>query len=324
MNAPHASSVRDEQLARALILDEIFDFSLYTALQKRATGDLRKMLEDLAAIETTHVAFWKRFFGIEIATLDWRRRMKLRMMIFASRCLGSWSIHLILEAIEVHGIRKYLDLWDRHKGTPLGEAAREILNDEFHHEDQIVSEQAKRKINPERIRGIFLGFNDGLVEILGAVSGFFAAFQNTAMVLLAGVTVAVAGALSMAAGAFAAASSEAEVRRTMTRKDRFLGKAVEDGDDGEHPVRTALTVGISYFIGAAVPVLPVLLGATGMEISVAAGVVMIIFVSFILSFLSGMSIRKRILMNLVTVAVAVGVTSAIGVLANALWGVEIP
>src|SRR5439155_27382362 len=41
-----------------------------------------------------------------------------------------------------------------------------------------------------RARPQHLSLNDGLVEILGAVSGFFAAFGNSAAVLVAGVTVA--------------------------------------------------------------------------------------------------------------------------------------
>ena len=40
----------------------------------------------------------------------------------------------------------------------------------------LVTALTERKINAEKIRNIFLGLNDGLVEILGAVSGFFGAF----------------------------------------------------------------------------------------------------------------------------------------------------
>ena len=43
-------------------------------------------------------------------------------------------------------------------------------------------------------------------------------------VLAAGLTVAVAGALSMAAGAYIAASSEAEVQATEDARRRFLGR----------------------------------------------------------------------------------------------------
>ena len=71
----------------------------------------------------------------------------------------------------------------------------------------------------------FLGLNDGLVEILGAVSGFFGAFGEATMVLIAASTTAVAGALSMAAGAFLALNSEKEVKTTEIAKKIFLGEA---------------------------------------------------------------------------------------------------
>ena len=77
-------------------------------------------------------------------------------------------------------------------------------------------------MSQSRIRNIFLDFNDGLVEILGAVSGFFGAFGSATMVLIAGSTTAVAGSLSMAAGVYVASSSEREINATEEDKKRFL------------------------------------------------------------------------------------------------------
>ena len=91
----------------------------------------------------------------------------------------------------------------------------------------LVTALTQRKINAEKIRNIFLGLNDGLVEILGAVSGFFGAFGSATMVLIAASTTAVAGALSMGAGAFLALSSEKEVKSTEIAKKIFLGEQSE-------------------------------------------------------------------------------------------------
>ena len=154
-------------LARALVLDELFDLALYRSVRRFASGDLALMLDELITIETRHAAFWQRFFGVTIDRLDRGRHIKLAMLSLACRVFMA------------------------------------------------------RRIDPERVRNFFLGFNDGLVEILGAVSGFFAAFSDVASVLVASCTVAVA--LSMAAGAFAAAHSEREVRRVETGKRAFLG-----------------------------------------------------------------------------------------------------
>ena len=158
---------------------------------------------------------------------------------------------------------------------------------------------------------------------LGAVSGFFGAFGDAATVLIAGITVAVAGALSMGAGAFLAASSEAEVRATERVRRRFLGEAVGDRDEGERPLGAAALVGASYFAGAAVPVLPVILGAQSVLASLLVAGTMIIVTSALLAFLSGMEVRRRIAMNLAIIAAAVAVTYLIGTLTRALWGVTV-
>src|SRR5882724_8688690 len=104
----------------------------------------------------------------------------------------------------------------------------------------------ERRIHPERVRDIFLGLNDGLVESLGAVSGFFGAVTNTTTVLVAGVMVGVAGAFCMGAGAYLAGSSEAEVRDTEVRRRRFLGEAQAMEGSADTPVASGVWVGVSY------------------------------------------------------------------------------
>src|SRR6266404_4221429 len=219
-----ASAEYDERLAERLILDELFDLSLYRELTKHAGVETRKTLDVLIPIESRHFAFWQEFFDMRRHRLDLGRRLKLRFLVLVARLLGSLGIEMILEAIEVYGIRKYLSVWDTYRDGPLGAAVREVLDDEFRHEDEVVTQLKDRRINPERIRDIFLGLNDGLVEILGAVSGFFAAFATPITVLLAALTTAIAGAFSMAAGAYVAMSSQEEVARTERQRSAFLSR----------------------------------------------------------------------------------------------------
>jgi len=318
-----SSSHHDPQLARTLVLDELFDLSLYKALRGVTQPDVHPTLDELIKVETSHLAFWQKFFGLTLETLDLGRKIKLAVMIFVCQLFGSTAVHLVLEAIEVHGVRKYLAIWREYQGQPLGEALRGILMDEFKHEDVLVTELTKRKINPERIRNIFLGMNDGLVEILGAVSGFFAAFGSATMVLIAALTTAVAGALSMAAGSFLALSSEKEVKTTEIARKVFLGEESEVTPMEESPLGSAVVVGVAYITGALVPVLPVLVGATDALFSVFTAGLMVIAVSTILSFLSGMDVKRRIILNLVIITVAVSVSYAIGLAAKQIWGISV-
>ncbi len=317
------ASSHDPALARMLILDELFDLSLYKALREiSADAESRRVLDELIVVETQHLAFWQKFFDSRLTALDLGRRLKLQFMILACRLLGTTGIHLVLEAIEVHGVRKYLSLWKNYKDQPLGNALQGILMDEFKHEDVLVSQLTERKINPERIRNIFLGLNDGLVEILGAVSGFFGAFGDATTVLIAASTTAVAGSISMAAGVYAALNSEKEVKTTEFLRKQFLGEETASQME-EQPFGSAVVVGCSYFLGALVPVLPVLLGATSALISLVTAGSIVVLVSTLLAFLSGMDVGKRIALNLVIITIAVGVTYLIGTLAKQLWGVSV-
>jgi len=313
----------DTRLGRQLVLDELFDLSLYRALHRIAPAPQRAILDQLIPIETRHHAFWQEFFKLDLPRLDWGRRLKLWLMVGVARLFGASAIHLILEAIEVFGVRKYLTVWRRYEHGPLGTAVREVLEDEFKHEDAVVMAEGERQISPQRVRDIFLGLNDGLVEILGAVSGFFGAFANATTVLVAGVMVGVAGALSMGAGAYLAGSSEAEVRGTDARRRRFLGEPEPPTDPSDSPVRSGMRVGLSYVVGAVVPVLPVAFGARTLLPSLIVAGVVIVAVSTILAFLSGMVVRRRIALNLGIIAAAVLISYVIGLIAKAAWGITV-
>ena len=318
-----ADPTTDTRLGRRLVLDELFDLTLYRALHRIAPAEQRAILDQLIPIETRHHAFWQEFFKLDLPRLDWGRRVKLGVMVAVARLFGAPAIHLILEAIEVFGVRKYLTVWQRYERGALGSAVREVLEDEFKHEDAVVMAESERQINPQRVRDIFLGLNDGLVEILGAVSGFFGAFASATTVLVAGLMVGVAGALSMGAGAFLAGSSEAEVRGTDARRRRFLGEPETPAESSDTPLGSGIRVGLSYVVGAVVPLLPVAFGARTLlpSLLVAGGV--IVLVSTILAFLSGMDVKRRILLNLGIIAAAVAISYGIGLIAKAAWGISV-
>jgi VIT1/CCC1 family predicted Fe2+/Mn2+ transporter len=273
-------------------------------------------------IERRHVKFWQDFFGLQLTSLGARRRIELALLVAVCRLFGAPAIHLVLEAIEVYGVRKYLAIWDTAVGTPLEPGLRGILRDEFEHEDAVVTGDDERRINPERVRNIFLGLNDGLVEIVGAVSGFFGAFGDPATVLIAGSTTAVAGAISMAAGAYVASSSESEVRDTELARQRFLGDPAGAQDAPASPFGSAWLVGVSYLAGALVPMLPIAVGAQSALPSVLGAGAVIVGVSMILAFLSGMNIRRRVLTNLGIIAAAAGLSYGIGIAAQRLFGIS--
>lgn len=155
----------DKKLAKQLVLDELFDLTLYKRFRAFTDGPTGDVLDELIPIETKHLAVWQEFFNITVSKLNFWRTVKLEILVLFSRIFGERGVHLVLEAIEVYGIKKYLNVWEFYKDEELGKAICDVLMDEFKHEDAIVEEVSKRKIHPERIRNLFLGYNDGLVEV---------------------------------------------------------------------------------------------------------------------------------------------------------------
>lgn len=70
-----------------------------------------------------------------------------------------------------------------------------------------------------RIRQLVFGSLDGLLVPLGVISGVASGTGSSRAVLVAGLAEAFAGALSMGAGEFIAARSEAQVQRTEVAKE---------------------------------------------------------------------------------------------------------
>jgi len=98
------------------------------------------------------------------------------------------------------------------------------------------------------------------------------------------------------------------------------------GLDGprERPVRGgSAAFGASYLAGTLVPVLPVAFGARTVLPTVVAAGATISVVSALLAFLSGMDLKRRLAMNLVIIAAAVGVTYVIGVATKAAFGIAV-
>jgi VIT1/CCC1 family predicted Fe2+/Mn2+ transporter len=127
----------------------------------------------------------------------------------------------------------------------------------------------------------------------------------------------------MGAGIYVAIGSEKEVKKTEWDKRRFLGEDTVAAEMEEQPLGSALVVGGSYFAGAMVPVLPVLFGAKDTLFSLLTAGSMIILVSMVLAFLTGMDVKKRILTNLIIITCTVAITYAIGIVAKTLWGVSV-
>ena len=95
----HGAPGLDARLGRQLVLDELFDLTLYQSLLRVAPPALRPILEQLIPIETRHYGFWQEFFGLKITTLDLPRRAKLALLVGLARLLGAQLKRIISDPL---------------------------------------------------------------------------------------------------------------------------------------------------------------------------------------------------------------------------------
>jgi VIT1/CCC1 family predicted Fe2+/Mn2+ transporter len=174
------------------------------------------------------------------------------------------------------------------------EELKKIITDELEHE--AIFEKEADRLGLSNIRDFILGMNDGLVEILGVITGMSAVYVSAPhIVAMSGLIVGVAGALSMGIGAFISVRSQRQVNEALREKlkilfevnpsitlEKFKEKLINSGipknlaeevakkfkskekalqnilveEVNENEFKSALFTGFAYLIGVIFPVFP--------------------------------------------------------------------
>ena len=329
------------ELARKFYLDEYADSVLYAQLAK-TEKDKRVKTEflRLSNIESKHAKFWHDFLERRNAKPP-RRKVK-HLATFSirvlRRLLGPGAVASLLEMGENSAIGKYfkfLTEYSKEMNEEELEELKRVILDELEHERFFY--ESKKRFHVENIRDLVLGMNDGLVEILGAVTGLSAVYPNNPQLVgISGLIVGVAGALSMAIGAFISVRSQRQVNEAIRErmevlfkvspgrvKEELASRLTEGGvpediaektaeelaqkgdavmrllipETDENELRSALYTGLAYLLGVAFPVTPYFLASsslTALPLSVLFAGTALAVVASLISLLSGISIRKKV------------------------------
>ena len=142
-------------------------------------------------------------------------RIILMMRILGTRGFFEWAIIAEDESIEDLAIQAA-----NVSDIAASETWTRIASDERLHIERMKKEvlgmEGWEMGGGGGVRDVIFGANDGLVSILALVAGVYGALTESHPILIAGIAGAVAGAISMGAGAYLSAKSEKEV----TEKER--------------------------------------------------------------------------------------------------------
>jgi VIT1/CCC1 family predicted Fe2+/Mn2+ transporter len=118
------------------------------------------------------------------------------------------------------------------------------------------------------LRAGVLGANDGIVSTAAVVVGVAGASTAVRPILIAGTVAALGGAISMALGEYVSVSSQRDALRARDAEG-------EDADDGANPWQAAIASLGTFLVGAALPMLAILLPPVSLRVPVTVVVVLV-------------------------------------------------
>ena len=190
----------------------------YERLAERAKDErIRRLLSEMSASELNQSEYWAQKIQqlssedeLSIKDTFVSHRVSLMMGLLGTRGFFEWAIIAEDESVEALATRaaNIRDLAASEEWTRI--ASDERLHIERVKKD-ILGMEGWEMGGGGGVREFILGANDGLVSILALVAGVYGAMTESYTILIAGIAGAVAGAISMGAGAYLSVKSEKEV-----------------------------------------------------------------------------------------------------------------
>lgn len=229
------STTDEKEIARlqAYWRDEVEAAQVYQRLAEAAQDErMRRLLLEMRDAEQRHAARWEariRALGGTLPPPPSDRRA--RWLGFLARLGGQQPILRQLEAVERGAMAGYgAELADAESARIAAEAQadehghaialRAMTRPQAQGVEAILSRERWHRGGGGSMRDLIFGINDGLVSTLSLVSGVAGADPGRGVVLLAGLAGLLAGAISMAAGAYISTKSEREVHEAEVARER--------------------------------------------------------------------------------------------------------
>jgi VIT1/CCC1 family predicted Fe2+/Mn2+ transporter/rubrerythrin len=212
-----AGRIRDPR--RAQVIREIADGE--ARHRERIEQRLRELGRPIPDPLTVRISFWLRLQARFAPVTRMLAHMETNEQVEISdrykRSTGDPDTDAVLASIrtEEQGHSRTLDAIQASHGggEPPASGAEGRLN-------RILGRETWHRTGSGWISGAIYGANDGLAAVFGIVAGVSGATGGSTFVLTAGLSGAVASALSMATGAFLAERSEAEVAAANVERER--------------------------------------------------------------------------------------------------------
>jgi VIT1/CCC1 family predicted Fe2+/Mn2+ transporter len=225
---------------RKALLEKIKKIYTYKLMQAKGYEKLAKTVEDerikrllqeISANEVTDSEYWLKKIeelGGEFkkSSFFWNFKIEVMMRILGMRGFSEWVV-----IAEDESVGDLIVLAGNIGDVDTSETWIRLASDERLHIERIKKEvlgmEAWEMGGGGGVRDVIFGANDGLVSILALVAGVYGAINESYPILIAGIAGAVAGAISMGAGAYLSSKSENEVMQKESER-KGMRKSTEE------------------------------------------------------------------------------------------------
>jgi VIT1/CCC1 family predicted Fe2+/Mn2+ transporter len=205
------------QATRDILTYKLMQTRGYALLAAKTTdGKTGQLLTALLQQEEKDVDYWQK----QLLALDGSQplhlgpafglRVRIMMGLLGARGFFQWAMIAEDESVE-----DLLILAGNLQEPSISETWVRAASDERLHlsrmKREVLGMEAWEMGGGGGVRDVVFGANDGLVSILALVAGVFSATTDSRPVLIAGIAGAIAGTVSMGAGAYVSSKSEQEV-----------------------------------------------------------------------------------------------------------------
>lgn len=275
--------------------NEVTEHIVYSAFAKRATGENKRILEQIATDELRHYHQFKRFTGIDIMP----DRLKAAFYIFCAKIFGlTFGIKLM-----ENGEKRAEIAYEHFEGN-MPEIVR-IVRDEYKHEKELIS-----MIGEERLAymsSMVLALNNSIQEFTGISVGLTFAMQNGGLI---GATVLISGLAATLA---------------MSASEYLSQKAEGAHDKGIKPIRAVLYSGSIYLFIVLTIVTPYFYMKNcyhALMIAIASVLFIIVVFTFFMAVVKGLRYRTVLLETLGVCAAVVLASFLIGSAAGMVFNTK--
>jgi VIT1/CCC1 family predicted Fe2+/Mn2+ transporter len=208
----------------------------------------REILLELASTEEGHARIWSEELAKTGVTVgEHSPGLRTRTYLWLMKMLGVRSILQILENVEKGAASAYAEGIQIATDSALKGAIAGVASTERGH-SRILAEMDRGALKRDphdvlrgerwhrggsSIRDVIFGMNDGLLSTFSLVTGVAGATGNNEIVLLSGVAGAVAGAISMTAGAYVSTKAEREVLEKHVEMERLELSLMPEQEENE-------------------------------------------------------------------------------------------